>query len=126
MEAPPRKHALALRSALVLAALAAALPSPAETNLSPLAGVAPLAISFSIDRRLDRSLRPSLEEAVRKLSLTFSPDATVPAPSTVFAQVVNRKPHHEPEENRHKSAREPPGRAVEVGNHDFESAARAC
>jgi hypothetical protein len=67
MEAPPRKRAFVLRSALVLSAVAAALPSPAETNLSPPAGLAPLAISFSIDRRLDRSLLPSLEEAVRKL-----------------------------------------------------------
>ncbi|MEP6995621.1 MAG: hypothetical protein ABI968_13940 [Acidobacteriota bacterium] len=67
MESSPRTHVAILRCVLALAATAVAAPSLAESSLSPPAGVAPLVIPFSIDRRLPHDLRPTLEEAARKL-----------------------------------------------------------
>ena len=67
MDASPQRGVTALRCALALLALSAAAASTAESSLSPPAAIQPFAIPFSIDRRFARDLRPSLEEAARKL-----------------------------------------------------------
>jgi hypothetical protein len=63
----PLLRRVATRCAIALAAGIASLSLHAETNVAP-AGVAPLAISFFIDRRLPSDVRPSLDEALRRLS----------------------------------------------------------
>ena len=68
--APAPRTAAALRrpSAFVcLALVLAATRVLALETLSPPAGIQPMTIPFSIDRRLPTGLLPSLEEAARKL-----------------------------------------------------------
>lgn len=68
MDASQQRSAAAQTFAVALVALTAAAPSLAEASLAIPVGVVPFVIPFSIDRRLPPALRPSLEEAVRKLS----------------------------------------------------------
>ena len=67
MDAQPQRSVAVLRCALALAMTSSAAASTAESILSPPASIQPVAIPFSIDRRLASDLRPSLDEAARRL-----------------------------------------------------------
>jgi hypothetical protein len=67
MDASPQRGVAVLRCALALVVFSSAVTSTAESSLAPPAAIQPLAIPFSIDRRFAGDLRPSLEEAARKL-----------------------------------------------------------
>jgi hypothetical protein len=67
MDASPLRSVVVLRCALALVALSLAAAASAESSLSPPVAIQPFAIPFSIDRRFAHELRPSLEEAARKL-----------------------------------------------------------
>jgi hypothetical protein len=86
MDAQPQRSVAAIRCALALAVLSSAAASSAESILSPPASIQPVAISFSIDHRFARELRPSLEEAARKLG-----DSRCQEILTDFADLAGRR-----------------------------------
>lgn len=67
MDASPQRSVAALPFVLALVVFSCAAASTAESSLSPPAAIQPFTIPFSIDRRFARDLRPSLEEAARRL-----------------------------------------------------------